>query len=222
MAMALSHKPCTTGITDKVKLMRDVSEPDCQHSTVCTRLFLNNRNMTPAILNTTSKSNRYKMAVLHGHHRVFRFVAFIVLSLLVHSGIAAEAGQENFYIRAAHGVSSDSNGTGITSLGALSLENNMIGHADLTYLDSENDGKALSLEFGAGVAYDWQLSPYLSIGASLGYNWDSEEYIAAWFPEIGLIVNITNRFGVSVSGRRYYSLYEEDEDIVSLGLVFRN
>jgi hypothetical protein len=173
-------------------------------------------------MNATSSYNRCELADSHVRHRMFRFAAFIVLSLIINSGIAAEVEQEKFYIRIAHGVSSDSNNLGVTSLGALSLENNMIGHADLTYLDSENDGKAISLEFGAGLAYDWHLSPYLSIGASLGYNWDSEEYLAAWFPEIGLIVNITDRFGVSVSGRRYYSLYQEDEDIVSLGLVFRN
>jgi hypothetical protein len=166
--------------------------------------------------------NRYKVADLYDRHRVFHLAAVFVFWLMVNPGIAAEAEQEKFYIHIAHGVSSDNNNLGVTSLGALSLENNMIGHADLTYLDSENDGKALSLEFGAGLAYDWHLSPYLSIGASLGYNWDKEEYLAAWFPEIGLIVNITNRFGVSVSGRRYYSLYEEDEDIVRLGLVFRN
>ncbi len=221
MAMALSPRPCITGSIDKLNVTGEEAKPGCLHSPVYTKLLFHRSNMTCTILNATSSDNN-KMLDLPDCHHVFRFAAVILLSMIVNSAIAAEVEQEKFYIRIAHGVSSDNNNPGVTSLGALSLENNMIGHADLTYLNSENDGKAISLEFGAGLAYDWRLSPYLSIGASLGYNWDSEEYLAAWFPEIGLIVNITDRFGVSVSSRRYYSLYDEDEDIVSLGLVFRN
>jgi len=103
----------------------------------------------------------------------------------------------------------------------LSLKNNMIGYADLTYLKSDSQGNALVLDLGFGLAFDWHVSPYLSIGASLGYNWDQEEYLAAYYPEAGLIVNFTNAWGLTVSGRRYYSLYEEDENVVMLGLVFR-
>jgi hypothetical protein len=97
----------------------------------------------------------------------------------------------------------------------------MVGHVDLSYLDSDIDGSALALDFGAGIAYNWYVSPYISIGASLGYNWDNDETIAAYFPEVGIVADLTKSFGMSLGARRYYSLYEEDEDVIMLGLVFR-
>lgn len=97
----------------------------------------------------------------------------------------------------------------------------MVGHADLSYLDSDTNGSAIALDFGAGLAFNWYVSPYLSIGASLGYNWDKDEAIAAYFPEVGVVVDMTESFGMTLSAKRYYSLYQEDEDIIMLGLVFR-
>ena len=97
----------------------------------------------------------------------------------------------------------------------------MVGHVDLGYLDSDTDGKAAVLDLGVGLALSWYVSPYLSIGASLGYNWDKNEAIAAYFPEAGVVVDFSRTFGMSLSARRYYSLYEQDENLVMLGLVFR-
>jgi len=34
-------------------------------------------------------------------------------------------------------------------------------------------------------------------------------------------MDFTKTFGVTVSGKQYFNLYEEDEDVVMLGLVFR-
>jgi hypothetical protein len=97
----------------------------------------------------------------------------------------------------------------------------MIGHVDLSYLDSDVNGGALALDFGAGLAYSWYVSPYISIGASLGYNWDNDETIAAYYPEVGIVADITRLFGMTISAKRYYSLYDEDENVYMLGLVFR-
>jgi len=150
-----------------------------------------------------------------------RFAVCILLSFIIVSSVSARTEAEKLYVRVAHSTTSDNHDLNITSLGMLSLKNNMIGYADLTYLKSDSEGKAAVLDLGFGLAYDWHVSPYLSIGASLGYNWDQDEYLAAYYPEAGLIVNVTNAWGFSISGRRYYSLYEEDEDVVMLGLVFR-
>ena len=160
-----------------------------------------------------------KKHILNIH--INQVAVFMLLSLVIAAGTAAGAEPEKYYLRIAHNISSDNNDLDITSLGIVSLKNNMIGHFDLTYLKSDSDGEALALDLGAGLAFDWHLSPYLSIGASLGYNWDNDEYIAAWFPEVGMIVNVTKTFGVTLSAKRYYSLYETDEDIVMFGLVFR-
>ena len=133
-----------------------------------------------------------------------------------------EFGIEKMYARIAYGATPDTHELSLTSIGVISFENNMVGHVDLGYLDSDTDGKAAVLDLGAGLAFSWFVSPYLSIGASLGYNWDKNEAIAAYFPEVGVVVDFSRTFGVSLSARRYYSLYEQEENMVMLGLVFRN
>jgi len=145
----------------------------------------------------------------------------ICLFLIGFSGVAADTQPNKYYLRIGHGESHDSNEINVTTLGVVSLKDNMVGHFDLSYLDSDTNGQAAALEFGAGFAFNWYVSPYLSIGASLGYNWDEDEAVAAYFPELGVVVDVTKRFGITFSGRRYYSLYQEDEDIIMLGLVFR-
>lgn len=151
----------------------------------------------------------------------FQIAAATYLFFICLSGVTAATQPNKYYLRIVHGTSSDSNDLSVTSLGVLSLKNNMVGHFDLSHLDSDINGKASTLEFGAGVAFNWYVSPYLSIGASLGYNWDINETIAAYYPEVGVVVDFTKTFGATISGRRYYSLYEEEENIIMLGLVFR-
>lgn len=151
----------------------------------------------------------------------FRLIATILLSFVLLSGVTASPQKDKLYFRIGYGATPDTNDLSVSSLGVVSLKNNMIGHADLSYLDSDMDGSALALDFGAGIAYNWYVSPYISVGASLGYNWDSDETIAAYFPEVGIVADITKSFGMSLSARRYYSLYEEDEDVIMLGLVFK-
>lgn len=56
---------------------------------------------------------------------------------------------------------------------------------------------------------------------SLGYNLDDEDFIATYYPEAGIVVEITNNFGLTVSKKRIFNLYGRDEDIIMLGLVFR-
>jgi hypothetical protein len=144
-----------------------------------------------------------------------------LLSLIFLSGVIARPEPDKYYFQIEKNKTSDKNDLDITSIGALSLKENMVGRVDLTYLESDTNGKALTLDLGAGFAFNWHLSPYISLGVALGYNWDKDEFIAAYFPEIGIVVDITKKFGITVSGKRYYNLYEENADIIMLGLVFR-
>lgn len=155
------------------------------------------------------------------NHPCFQLVATISLFFVLLSGVMASPQKDKLYFRIGYGASPDTNDLSVSSLGVVSLKNNMIGHVDLSYLDSDMDGSALALDFGAGIAYNWYVSPYISIGASLGYNWDNDETIAAYFPEVGIVADITKSFGMSLSARRYYSLYEENENVIMLGLVFK-
>ena len=157
----------------------------------------------------------------NGNHHCFQFSTALFLSVVLLSGVTASPEKDKYYLRIGYGTSHDTDDLSVSSLGVVSLKNNMIGHVDLSYLDSDMNGSALALDFGAGLAYNWYVSPYISIGASLGYNWDNDETIAAYFPEVGIVADITKTFGMSLSARRYYSLYEEDEDVIMFGLVFQ-
>ena len=156
------------------------------------------------------------------NHTRLQLTAAIFLYVNCFLVATANPQPEKMYARISHGTSHDTHELSLTSVGVVSLENNMVGFADLSYLDSDTDGSAIALDFGAGLAFSWNVSPYISIGASVGYNWDKDDAIAAYFPEVGVILDFTKSFGMSLSARRYYSLYEEDEDIIILGLVFRN
>jgi hypothetical protein len=147
-------------------------------------------------------------------------VSILLFSVFV-SGVTAEPQPNKYYFRIETNKLTDNNDLEVSKLGALAIKENMVGHVDLAYLESDVNGNALALELGGGFAYNWYVSPYISLGVSLGYNWDKEEFIAAYYPEVGVVADISKSFGVTLSGKRYYSLYEEDEDIVMLGLVFR-
>lgn len=155
------------------------------------------------------------------NHSSLKFIAVILLAFNSFTAATASPPPEKMYARIAYGATPDTRELNLASIGVISFKNNMVGHVDLGYLDSDTDGKAAVLDLGAGLAYSWYVSPYLSIGASLGYNWDRDEAIAAYFPEVGVVVDFSSRFGISLSARRYYSLYEQDENMVMLGLVFK-
>ena len=137
------------------------------------------------------------------------------------SGVSATAAPDKHYLAIEHNLSSDKNDLDITSIGMLSLKGNMAGYGKLSYLESDINGTGSTLDLGGGYSFNGDVSLYLLLGISLGYNWDRDDYIAAYFPEVGIVMDFTKTFGITVSGKRYFNLYEEDEDVVMLGLVFR-
>ena len=161
----------------------------------------------------------YKSA--RNKHRYTQLKASVLLSLFMLSSVSAIADSNRYYLAIEHNISSGKNDLDITSLGMLSLKDNIVSSLKLSYLKSDINGDGSTLDLGGGYAFNGDVSLYLLIGASLGYNWDKEDYIAAYFPEVGIVMDVTKTFGITVSGKRYFNLYEEDEDIVMLGLVFR-
>jgi hypothetical protein len=109
----------------------------------------------------------------------------------------------------------------LSSIGGLVFENDMGAHLDLTYLESVNNGDAFTLDFGASYVYNWEVSLFIGAGISLGYNWDNEKLVSTYYPEIGVVWDVTNRLGLTVSKKRIYNIYDKEEDIVMLGIVFR-
>lgn len=143
-------------------------------------------------------------------------------SLLIASEVAARPGTEKNYLRIEQNKIDETDDLTITSLGQLVFKQDMMGHVELSQLKSDINGKAYSLEFGGGYVYNWDISLFFGLGIALGYNSDKDDYIAAYFPEAGAVIDITNTFGITANVKRYHNLYEQEDVIVMLGLVFRN
>ena len=154
-------------------------------------------------------------------HRHNRLKVFLWLPFFMLPGVSATAAPDKNYLAIEHSISSDKNDIDITSLGMLSLKDNIASFIKLSYLESDINGTGSTLDLGGGYTLNGDVSLYLLLGVSLGYNWDKDDYIAAYFPEVGIVMDFTKKFGITLSGKRYFNLYEEDEDIVMLGLVFR-
>jgi len=174
-------------------------------------MFLNKIEIFVCRLNKRTRNN----------HRYTQLKASLLLSFLMLSGVSATAEPDKHYLAIEHNISSDKNDLDITSVGMLSLKGNIVSSLKLSYLESDIDGTGSTLDLGGGYVFNGDVSLYLLLGASLGYNWDRDDYIAAYFPEVGIVMDFTKTFGITVSGKRYFNLYEENEDIVMLGLVFR-
>lgn len=163
----------------------------------------------------SNKSTRYNI-------RYTQLKFSLLLFTLMLSSVTVSAKSNKHYLVIEHNIPSNKHDLEITSIGMLSLEKNLIGSARLSYLESDKNGKGSTLDLGGGYVFRGDVSPYLLLGISLGYNWDKDDYITAYYPELGIVIDFTKKFGITVSGKRYFNLYDEDENIVMLGLVFRN
>ncbi len=111
----------------------------------------------------------------------------------------------------------------ITAIGGFGLARSAVGHADLSYIESVGDGDdGLAIDVGAGMSYRLGATFFLGAGALFGYNWDSNDYLSAYYPEAGIVIQIGDSFGLTVTGKRYYNLAstDEDENVVMFGLIF--
>jgi len=150
-----------------------------------------------------------------------QFYLVIVLFFSLISAANARPEAEKNYLRLEQNKSSEKNDLKISSIGGLAFVKNRYGHVDLSYLGSEIQGNELALDFGSGYVFSWDVSLFLGVGISLGYNRDKEDFVGAYYPEAGLVWDITEEFGITVSAKRFYNRYEENEDVVMIGLVFR-
>jgi len=152
---------------------------------------------------------------------IIQFPAYIMLFVVLFSGLPVQAESQRPYLRIEQNKPSLDNDLKITTIGALIFDKNIEGHVDLSYLESESNGKGLTLDFGGGYVLNWDVSLFLGVGVSLGYNWDNEDYIATYYPEVGIVVDFTETIGLTISKKRIFNLYGQDEDIIMLGVVFR-
>ena len=150
-----------------------------------------------------------------------QFAISMLLFFFLLSGVSAGSEPNKNYLRIEQNKTSEKNDLKISSIGALVLIKNMETHIDLSYLKSDIHGNELALDIGSGYAFNWDVSLFLGMGISLGYNREKGDFIGAYYPEAGIVLDITKTFGITVSAKRFYNRYEEDEDVVMMGLVFR-
>lgn len=171
---------------------------------------------------------RFIKAITTPHKDVLPLVSLIPFVLLfsMQSAQAEKAtplSTEKNYLRIENSSLYEKTDLEVTSLGLIGFDKNLAGSIDLSFLESSTNGNAIMLNAGAGFGYSWYVSFYAGLGISLGYNLDEEDFITAYYPDVGILVDITKSFGISLSGRRYFNVYDgsDSEDVVMLGFVFR-
>lgn len=150
-----------------------------------------------------------------------QFVISILFFSSVLLAVNAEAEPNKNYLRLEQSNPSDKNDITISSIGALVFIENTEGHIDLSYMDSDLHGEEWAVELGGGYVFTWDLSLYIGVGVSLGYNKTNEDFVGAYYPEVGVVLDVTKTFGITVRGKRFYNRFDDYEDVIMLGLVFR-
>ncbi|VAW66944.1 hypothetical protein MNBD_GAMMA09-1428 [hydrothermal vent metagenome] len=152
---------------------------------------------------------------------LLRFSTLMLSLIALLPVLTAQAAGNKSYLRIEQNKPSDENDLRITTIGGLIFQNYMETHVDLSYLESDINGDAATLDFGVGYVFNWDISVFAGIGGSTGYNWDNSDYMYTYYPEVGVILDITNNFGLTISQKRIFNLYDKHEDIIMLGIVIR-
>lgn len=109
----------------------------------------------------------------------------------------------------------------VTSIGGFGLNKGSVGHMDLSYIESVENGDTLAIDLGGGVSVNAGATFFLGVGFLLGYNNKDNNAIGAYYPQVGVIVHISKTLGLIATGRRYSNLHSniEDENIVMFGFL---
>ena len=107
----------------------------------------------------------------------------------------------------------------ITSLGGFGISDRKVGHIDLVFIESDDDGDTLGIEMGGGFAFKAGLTFYLGAGLLLGYDLEDDGVEGTVYPEIGAAWKFGS-FGVIASSKLYARLKGDTEDVVMLGLLY--
>ena len=148
--------------------------------------------------------------------RVMTFASIIVL--VSASGVASAAEAETSMLQFAQRKHSE-NGPRITTMGIYGVRAGTAAHWDVAQYQDPERGEAWATEFGAGYLLPTRVNVFIGGGVVAGYRRNGGDYFAAWYPEIGAVVPLTEGLGVSVSQRRYQKLYQRNEDVLMFGLV---
>jgi hypothetical protein len=150
-----------------------------------------------------------------------QFAISILIFFSLFSSVNAGAEPNKTYLRLEQSKLSDKNDLKISSIGALAFKGNTEGHIDLSYLESDIHGNEWALDLGGGYVLGGDVSLFLGLGITLGYNEVKDDFIGAYYPEVGIVLDVSKTFGITIRAKRFYNRYEKNEEVVMVGLVFR-
>ncbi len=152
-------------------------------------------------------------------HKIKVHLMFLLLIILTPS-IAIAEGINKTFLSLERTIQTDTDIT-ITSIGAFGITNEKIGHFNLSFLETNSDGDALALDFGAGGGkITGSATIYLGLGFLLRYNNSKRDFTAAPYPEAGVAFIIKKNYGINFSAKRYFNFYGRAENVILLGLLY--
>lgn len=154
------------------------------------------------------------------HH--CKSVAVFLFCSSVLFGATAGYAADKSYLRLEKNKSSDLNDLKITTIGGLVYENEKQAHLGLTHLESDVVGDSLALDFGGGYVFGRDISLFLGVGVSLDYNYDNDDFNDRYFAEAGVVLDLSNKFSISVRQQHFFNRSDDYEEVVMFGLLFRN
>lgn len=149
---------------------------------------------------------------------VYSKVSALLLILLVPSLALGDAREETLVRIERNKPSGDD--SRFTTVGAFGLSKGKMGHIGLSYIETDNEGDALALDAGAGIAFHAGASFFVGAGLLFGYNGDASDVVGTYYPEAGVLVKFARSFGVIASRKHYADLYGRSEGISMFGLLF--
>lgn len=107
----------------------------------------------------------------------------------------------------------------INLIGAFAFQGGTAAHFDLVQYKDEVKGEAWSFEFAAGYLLPTQVHLYAGAGMVAGYRRRGGEFFGAYYPEIGIMIPVSQGIGLTASTKRYVKLFKEVENVVMFGIV---
>jgi hypothetical protein len=84
-----------------------------------------------------------------------------------------------------------------TSLGVFGVSGRKVGHMDLVYIESDDDGDTLGVEMGGGFGFKAGATFYAGGGLLVGYDSEDDFVGTAVYPEVGAVSRVGKSFGAS-------------------------
>jgi hypothetical protein len=145
-------------------------------------------------------------------------VITLLMTLVCGTESALSAESEPFMVQIAQRKNSQGDPL-ITTVGMYGVNGNTALHIDLAKYDDAERGEAWAAELGGGFLLPTRVNIFVGGGIVVGYRSNDGEYFAAWYPELGAVVHLTDGLGISISRKRYQKLYQRTEDVLMFGLV---